>query len=51
MSGQMDQVNSSGVTGGANGQAHHQQLVEDAAGLPATDLQFVMLRTAMREKM
>ena len=50
---QMNQVSGSGVVvgvGGADGILPH-QLMQDMAAMSGTDQQFVMLRTAMREKM
>ncbi|CAD6248142.1 unnamed protein product [Miscanthus lutarioriparius] len=49
---QMNQVSGSGVVvgvGGADGILPH-QLMQDMAAMSGTDQQFVMLRTAMREK-
>jgi E1A/CREB-binding protein len=50
---QMNQVANSGVgvgVGGADGLQQHQPM-QDMVSLTGTDQQFVMLRTAMREKM
>jgi E1A/CREB-binding protein len=50
---QMNQVSGSGVVvgvGGAVGILPH-QLMQDMAAMSGMDQQFVMLRTAMREKM
>ena len=48
----LDQVDSGvGAGGGANGQPHHHQPVDGTAGFPGTDMEFVRLRTTMREKM